>query len=150
MPFRGSVFVNIPIFSGFLFVNQERQAKEFVRAASANVRNTELLVTLDVLTSYYSFKAAVQSLRYTEDYLKYSAESYEAALATYQEGIATILDLLASQRALADAKARHIQARTNWAIALSNISFAVGTLGTEAEIKPWEQRASLKGTPREK
>ena len=146
----GSVFLNIPIFSGFLYVSQEREAKEIVKAASANVRNTELLVTLDVLTSYYNFKTAVQSLHFSEDFLKYSLEAYEAALATYQEGISTILDLLTAQRSLATAKAQRIQARTNWAIALSNISFAVGTLGTESEIKPWEQRQVLKGRKHEK
>ncbi len=137
-----SLVVSAPLFDGFLYVNRERRAKEFLRGACANLRAVELNITLDVLTSYFTFKTAVQSLKYSDEFLKYSEEAYEAALIMYREGIGTILDLLNAQRALANARAQKIQARTQWAIALSNISFAAGTLGTPDEIKPWKQNGS--------
>ncbi|WP_068469032.1 TolC family protein [Candidatus Protochlamydia phocaeensis] len=135
-----SLIVSAPLFNGFYYMNLERQAKEVLRGACANLRNVEIGVTLDVVTSYYNFKTAVKSVKFSQEYLKYSQESYEAAFITYREGISTILDLLNAQRSLANAKAQLIQARTNWAIALSNISFAVGTLGTGEEIKPLKQK----------
>ncbi|CUI17624.1 Conserved hypothetical protein [Candidatus Protochlamydia naegleriophila] len=137
-----SLVVSAPLFDGFLYVNRERRAQEILRGACANLRAVELNITLDVLTSYFNFKTAVQSLKYSDEFLKYSEEAYEAALIMYREGIGTILDLLNAQRALANARAQKIQARTQWAIALSNISFAAGTLGTPEEIKPWKQKGT--------
>jgi outer membrane protein TolC len=131
-----SLVVSTPLFDGFLYTNRVRRAKEFVRGTCANIRQVELNITLDVITSYFNFQAAVESLKLSEKFLKSSEESYEAALAIYREGIGTILDLLTSQRALANAKAQKIQSRTQWAMALSNLSFAIGTLGTPYEIKP--------------
>ncbi len=136
----GAFTISVPLFSGFLYMNQERQAREYVRAACANIRNVEINIALEVMTSYFNFKTAVENLHYSQKFLKFSEEAYEAATLTYQEGLGTILDVLSAQRTLANARAQHIQARTRWAIALSNISFAVGTTGTDKEIKPWKQR----------
>lgn len=136
----GAFTINVPLFSGFLYMNQERQAREYVRAACANIRNVEINIALEVMTSYFSFKTAVENLHYSQEFLKFSEEAYEAAFLTYREGLGTILDVLSAQRTLANARAQQIQARTRWAIALSNISFAVGTTGTDKEIKPWKQR----------
>lgn len=135
---QGSLVVSAPLFSGFLYMNQERQAKEFVRAACANLRNVQLNISQDVITSYFNFKTAVKSLVYAKENLENTEEAYKAAYSTYREGISTILDLLLAQQNLSDARAQVIQARTAWAIALSNISFAVGIIGTKEEIKPWE------------
>lgn len=136
----GAFTINVPLFSGFLYMNQERQAREYVRAACANIRNIEINIALEVMTSYFNFRTAVENLHYSQEFLKFSQEAYEAATLTYREGLGTILDVLSAQRTLANARAQHIQARTRWAIALSNISFAVGTTGTDKEIKPWKQR----------
>lgn len=136
----GAFMISVPLFSGFLYVNQERQARELVRASCANIRNVEMNIALDVVTSYFNFKTAVENLHYSEQFLKFSEQAYEAAFLTYREGIGTILDILSAQRTLANARAQGIQARTRWAIALSNISFAVGTTGTDKEIKPWAQK----------
>lgn len=140
----GSLVVSVPIFSGFLYEYQEKQARELARAACANIRQVKINVALDVVTAYFNFKTAVQSLHHSEKYLKYSEETNEAASLTYREGVSSILDLLAAQTALANAKAQLIQARTRWAVTLSNLSFAMGTTGTEAEIKPWRIVQSLK------
>lgn len=139
-----SLVVSAPLFSGFLYMNRERRAIEILRGTCANIRQIELNITLDVITSYANFEAAIKSLKYSDEYLKYSEESYDAALAIYREGLATILDLLNAQRALANARAQKIRSRTQWAIALSNLSFAIGTIGTAEEIKPKQQRQKRK------
>lgn len=136
----GSLMVSAPIFSGYLYVNQEKQAQELVRQACANIRTIEMNITLQVVTSYFDFKTAIKSVRYSEDFLKYSQEAYDGALIGYQVGTSSILDLLAAQQSLSEARARLIQARTQWAIALSNISFAMGTTGTAEEMKPWKMK----------
>lgn len=122
----GSLSLNVPIFSGFLYENQIRQAKETVRFSRAALRERELGVVLDVLSSYYNFTSASQSVKYTEDYLKYTNESYVGAMELYREGIGTFLDVLVAQRDLAEARAQKVQSRTQLFIALANIAFATG------------------------
>lgn len=134
----GSLIISAPLFSGFLYTNEERQAKENVRAACGNIRNIELLISQDIVTSYFNFKTSVKSLKVAKENFANSDEAYRAAFVTYKEGISTILDLLLAQQNLSEAKAQVIQAKTSWAITLSNISFALGTIGSEDEILPWE------------
>lgn len=124
-----SVALNIPLFNGFFFYNQTKQAQERVRSACAEIKETELQVILDVITSYSHFKTAVETLKYTEKYLKFSQETYDAAFISYNEGIGTILDLLSAQQTLADARAQRVEARTKWAISLAGIAFSTGILG---------------------
>lgn len=124
-----SLVLNIPLFNGFFFYNQTRQAQERVRVACATIKETELQVILDVITSYSNYRTAVESLKYSEEYLKYSQETYDAALMSYNEGIGTILDLLSAQQTLADARAQKVEARTKWAVSLVGMAFSTGILG---------------------
>lgn len=143
--YSGSIALNIPLFNGFLYLSQERRAKEFVRESCAHIRETKLNVALDVFTSYSDFQSAVESYQYSDAYLKNSTEAYNAALVSYKEGISTILDLLLAQRDLATAKAQRIEALTRWAISLASVSFATGSLGTlhEDDVKCRTQKIKL-------
>lgn len=124
-----SAFVlEYPIFSGFLHENETKRAIEKSRAAYADIETMQLNVTLDVVRSYYQFKAAVDRVKFSQEFLTYTQEAYDFAFASYREGIATIVDLLLAQKNIAQARAQYIQARVQWAVALANISFATGTL----------------------
>lgn len=125
--------LNVPLFSGYLYYNQVKQAKELVRVACADIRTREQEIAFEIVRSYYEFKTAVESVRFTDEYLKYSQETYHAALLSYQAGVGTILDLLSAQRALANARAEKIRALTRWATALTSISFATGVIGSGQE-----------------
>jgi outer membrane protein TolC len=122
------ISLNVPIFSGFLYMNQIRQTKENVKTAKESFRIAENNALLDVVTSYYNFKTAKESLEYSEEFLKYAQEAYALASEGYREGTASILDLLTSWSTLSDAKAQKIQARTQLAFSLFNIAFATGSL----------------------
>lgn len=126
--YTGILTITVPIFSGFLYVNQIKQAEENVRAAKANYDIIENQALLDVVGSYYNFISAKESLNYAEAFLKYSQEAYDAALETYKVGTGTILNVLTTQATLANARAQRIQSRTQWAVSLFNIAFATGTI----------------------
>lgn len=129
----GSIALNVPIFTGFLYRNEVKRAQEVLKGSYQDIRDKELNVILDVMSSYFNFRTAIESFRYSAEYVKYSEEAYEAALFSYREGISTILDLLNAQLSLANARAQKIQARTNWAISLANVAFSTGVLGTYFE-----------------
>ena len=124
----GTVSLNIPIFSGFLYVNQEKQAKALIESAYADMQIKESDVYLEVVTSYYALITAGEAVKYSKEYLSYAQESYNATLAGYQAGINTITDLLNAQLTLANARAQYVVSRTQWVTSLANLSYATGNL----------------------
>lgn len=126
--YTAALSLNFPIFSGFLYQNQIKQAGATIRAVQANYDNLESLALLDVVTSYYNFLTAKESLIYSDKYLEFSQEAYDLSLSMYRNGTGSMLDLLAAQSTLADARSQKINNRTAWAVSLFNIAFATGTL----------------------
>jgi len=126
-----AIALNVPIFSGWLYENQERAAKAQMEASLAVLKNTQQQVLLDVVNAYYAYLTAVETIKYSEEYLAYSQESYDATYAGYQQGTVNIVDLLVTQATLANARAQFVQARTGWVTALANISYATGVLNAK-------------------
>lgn len=125
---QGVISLNIPLFAGFLYYNQERQAKALVDSAFADLQQTESNVLLDVVTAYYAFKTAGESVKFSEEFLKYAQEAYDATLEGYRAGTNTITDLLNAQLTLANARAQLIQSKTQWVTSLANIAYATGNM----------------------
>lgn len=128
--FSGAISLNIPIFSGWLYENQIREAQENVRAARANYDNLENQALLEVVNSFYTFQTAKESLKYSEQYLKFAQEAYDLAFESYRMGTQSILNLLQAQATLSDARALRIDYRANWAISLFNVALSTGTLSS--------------------
>lgn len=126
--YLGVLSLNIPIFNGFLFDNQRRQAKENIKVAQANFDNLETLALLDVVTGYYNYISAKENLEYSQNFLNFAQEAYDVALSTYRNGTASILDLLSAYATLSNARAQRIDARTKWAISVFTIAYATGHL----------------------
>lgn len=126
--YSGTLTLEIPLFQGYYYANRKRVAKAKVCQAFANLQAKESDVLLEVWKSYYSFKTAVKTYKYSEEFLKYTEETYEAAMGGYKEGTNSILDLLAAQKALSRARAHKIQARTQWITSLAGIAYATGSL----------------------
>lgn len=126
--YTSSLVLNVPVFAGFFYLNQQRAASARVYEAWEIYQNKELDIQFEVLSNYYAHITAQTALKYTEELLQYSTESYNAALVNYKEGINSILDLLQSQNDLANARAQLIQARTVWITSLANLAYSTGTI----------------------
>lgn len=123
-----SVVLSVPIFNGFFYTNNRRQAQERVVAAHAAMQEKELSVSLEVVSSYYAYKTAVQTLKYSEEYLKFAEESYKATGQGYDAGTQTFVDILLVQAVLANARAKVVASRTDWVTALANLNYSIGVL----------------------
>lgn len=126
--YSGSILLNVPVFSGFFYVNQTRRAKAIAAAAYAEWKSKEDNALLEVVISYSNFETAVQQVKFADENYFYANKAYEAALANYRFGVNTILDVLVAEAALSNARAQKIQARTFWITSLTNIAYATGTL----------------------
>jgi outer membrane protein len=125
---QGQVTLNMPIFNGFFYYYNIKSARELVDAAWAEFRTQEETVYLDVITSYYNFKTAVGLVQYSQKLLAYAQETYDVAYIGYRHGVNSILDLLAAQVTLANARFTEIQARSQLAISLVSIAYSSGVL----------------------
>jgi len=126
--YEGQLTLNVPLFNGFYYWYNTKSAQQNLETYWAQFRNQEQQVLLGVATSYYTYKTSIKAMSYTEEYLKYAQEAYDAAFGSYKEGVKTILDVLSAQAVLANARSQRIQAVTQWAISLANLAYSTGTI----------------------
>lgn len=126
--YSGALALNVPIFAGFFYVNNTRQAKEHAWASLASVEQLQSDISYQVVSSYYNLKIAIATVKNAEEYLIYAQESFNAASLNYNVGTGSILDLLTAQTALANARSQLIDAKTEWLTSLANLAYATGAL----------------------
>ncbi|HEX6533261.1 MAG TPA: TolC family protein [Gemmatimonadaceae bacterium] len=120
--------LRIPLFAGFSRAYDQVQAEAQARAAAARLDATRQQVIFEVFSSYYALQTATRRVRTADDLLASARQSHEVALARYKAGVGTVLDLLAAQSALADARAQQVQARWIWRTALAQLAHDAGVL----------------------
>jgi outer membrane protein len=129
----GSLLLQIPLFAGFSQQFNLSRAKAEAAAAQERTRAFEQSVILDVFSSHSDFITAGERLRTTDDLVASAAQSEEAALGRYKEGVGSILDLLSAQKSLAAARAEQINARLAWFTAFAQLAHDAGILGLHGD-----------------
>lgn len=125
--YYGGVQLKLPLFHGFDFKNQARQAKDNLDAAKAAFRSKEDSVIQDVWSSFYNFRTARQQLTTSRAVLASARESYHVSLARYKAGAADIVELLNAQSMLAHGRAQVVDAEMNLYTTYADLIHAVGT-----------------------
>jgi outer membrane protein len=123
---------NWPLFSGFFYVNQQKQIRAQIDEARATLDATVAQVVTAVATNYYAFTTAEAELPSSEAVLEYSQRAYGGMLSQYKVGTASIIDVLTALTTLSNARAQLIMVRTQWAASLANLAFSVGILGDDS------------------
>ena len=126
-----SVGLSIPLFSGFSRRYDLQGAQYAADAARARTTTVRQQVIFEVFSSYYTLQTATRRVHTADDLLASAEQSTEVALARYKEGVGTVLDLLAAQSALADARAQRIQARLEWNVSLAQLAHDAGLLDSK-------------------
>lgn len=126
--------LTFPLFAGFLYQNQVKQARALLDASISNLRQTELSITADVRTSYNSFDADRKRLSMVQDYLSAAEEEYNAVFFRYKQGVIDILDVFSSAASLATARSRVIDVKRDLYLSMIHLTFATGTLTNKPPI----------------
>lgn len=121
--------VTIPIFEGFARTYQVRQADAQIELQRGALDEVRRQVGLDVWNSYQALRSATENLHNSANLLTLAQGSYEAAHRRYRTGVGSILELLSTQSALANAKKQRIQALTDWRSARLQLASKLGRLG---------------------
>lgn len=125
--------LSVPLFSGLSRESDIAAAQENAAAAAARAEQTRIAAIAQVFASYYALQTAAQRVATSADLYASALQSEEVARGRYAEGVGSILDLLAAQNALADARAQRVQARWTWQAALAQLAHDAGTLGPRGE-----------------
>lgn len=129
--YQASISISFPLFDGFSRRNDYLQARAQADAAKARVASFQQQVGLQIWTSYFQLNTSAERIKATRNLLASAEESYEVASGRYKEGVGSILDVLAAQDALEEARAQNVQTRTEWLLALSQLYHDMGLLGQE-------------------
>jgi len=87
----------------------------------------------EIFVAHSDFLTAGERVRTVEELLTSATRSEEVARGRYREGVGDILDLLAAQRSLAEARAQHVNARLGWFISLAQLARDAGVLGLHGD-----------------
>lgn len=123
------VQVNIPIFSGFATAYQVHQAQAQVDQQAVALDKTRQQVALQVWTSYQTLQTGTQNLATSSQLQTVATQAWESAQRRYRSGVGTILELLSTQSALAQARQQRVQAVTEWRYDRLALASALGRLG---------------------
>jgi len=138
------VQVSVPIFSGFATTYQVRQAQAQVDQQSVAVDKAKQQVALQVWTSYQSLQTDQKNLVNSEQLQTIATEAWESAQRRYRSGIGTILELLSTQTALAQARQQRVEALTAWRYDRLALASALGQLSWN-DIDLLKTRSTEKG-----
>lgn len=130
------VSLSFPIFNGYYYHNQIKNAEANVDLSRAQLMQSELTLIQKVTTAHMGVKTAATNLVDSEEYLKAAELEFNIALTSYKVGAMTILHVIQAQSSLADARTKKAHAQKDWFMALSDIAYATGSLcATPREIE---------------
>jgi len=128
-----SLSVTFPLFDGFSRKNDYLKAKAEADASKAEVASFQQQVGLQIWTSYFQLNTSSERIKTTRKLLESAQQSYDVASGRYKEGVGSILDVLAAQNALEDARSQDVRTRTEWLLSLAQLYHDMGLLGQEKE-----------------
>lgn len=111
-----------------------RRSGELARARAERRQSAaELDVARDraenqVWTAYANLHTAVAQQHAAQTLLQAAGSSYSAAIESYRDGVRTLLDVVAAQRALAQARSQEVTARANLFRETAALAFRTGDL----------------------
>jgi outer membrane protein len=108
------------------------QAHAQVAVKQEALFGTEQQVAQDVWNSYSALQAGVDNLTNSQALLDSARKSFEATQHRYEGGVGSILELLSSQSAYANATQQRIRALSDWRIARLALAASLGRLDLRA------------------
>ncbi|CAB3975409.1 Fis family transcriptional regulator [Burkholderia cenocepacia] len=122
------VQVSIPFFEGSGRHYQIMQAKAEAERQQDLLDDAREQVALDVWTAWQALRTASANVTQSKTLLAIARRAFDAAQHRYRSGVGTILELLNTQTALANAQQKRIQALANWHSARILLASRLGRL----------------------
>jgi outer membrane protein len=120
------VQASIPIFDGFQTSSAEREARAGRRAAEARTRQVERLVVTEVQQAMSDVQTAAVKIETSKVQVEQANQAVDMARIRYESGVATNLDLIDAEAALAEARLSHLQSLYRYVMSRYALERAAG------------------------
>jgi outer membrane protein len=118
--------VSIPVFNGFLYSADAKEARLRAQAAQENVRNQRDTIARDVRTAVLNAQTAFERIGVTQGELKQANLALDLAQARYKIGLSSIVELTQAQLAQTQAEIDYASARYAYQTALAEVRYQLG------------------------
>lgn len=129
--------LTVPLFNGFRTTYEVRRAEAERAQAEAARDRLYYDVQRQVWEAYYNQRTAAATITNAQALQRSARQAAEVARARYRAGIGTVLEVLSTQTAEAQADVQTIQAQLNWYVGVAQLAHALGTLGPN-DVEPRE------------
>jgi outer membrane protein len=118
--------ISIPVFNGFLYNAEEKEAKLRAQAAQEDVRNLRDTIARDVRTAVLNAQTAYERIGVTQELLDQANLALDLASARYKIGLSGIVEISQAQLNQTQAEIANTNARYSYQTALAVVRFEVG------------------------
>jgi outer membrane protein len=118
--------VSVPIFNGFLYVSQAREAKYRAQAAAENSRDLRDRIVRDVRTSWLQANNNWQRMTVTAQLVKEANLAMGLAQTRYKLGLSSIVELSQAQLQQTSAQIEDTSARYQYRLSISTLNYEIG------------------------
>jgi len=120
------VNMNIPVFNGFLYSAQAKEASIRAKAASEQSRDLRDRIARDVRTAWLASNTAYQRVAVTAELLDEANLALKLAQTRYQLGLSSIVELSQAQFQQTDAAIGNTDAQYQYRLALATLNYQTG------------------------
>jgi outer membrane protein len=118
--------VNIPVFNGFLYSAQAKEAAIRAQAASEQTRTLRDRIVRDVRTSWLAANTSYQRVTVTAELLAQANLALKLAQTRYQLGLSSIVELSQAEYQQTDAAIGSTNAQYQYRLALATLNYQIG------------------------
>lgn len=133
--YRGIIQAQWPLFTWWKTTNSVRAAEEGVRAAESHLESIRQEVALSVREAFFGVLLTREVLAVTNQAKEQAERRLQTAQQRFEAGIATRLDVLQAEVALANAKTQVLRAENAVRVARQGFALAVG-LDPSVSVEP--------------
>ena len=120
------VNMNIPVFNGFLYSAQAKEATIRAQAAAERSRDLRDQIVRDIHTAWLAANTAYQRTSVTQQLLQQANLSLQLAQTRYQMGLSSIVELSQAQYQQTDAAIGNTNAEYQYRLALAILDYQIG------------------------
>ncbi|MBM3163374.1 MAG: TolC family protein [Chlorobi bacterium] len=120
------IHIEVPIFTGFRTSAERQEAAALLRAAAQRRIDAEQLAAGDVEETLHALETSRKNILTTESQVQQAKLAAEHARTRYENGMATTLDLLDTEAALAQAELARLQAAYDYVMNNYTLKRATG------------------------
>lgn len=118
--------VKIPIFNGFLYSAQAKEARDRAEVSSEQSRALRDQIVRNVRTAWLNANTAYQRVGVTKQLEQEANLAMKLAQARYRLGLSTIVELSQAELQQTSAQIEHSQARYSYRLALATVNYQIG------------------------